>query len=70
MVILSRLPFPRPMPRSSLINVVDNLHKLIEKKGITPDQLVVCAELVRDNVRKIDAARGYPVKPAPPPKER
>lgn len=66
----SCLPFPRPMPRSNLINVVDNLHKLIEKKGITPDQLVICAELVRDNIRQMDAARGYPFEPATPPKKR
>ena len=50
-------PFPRKMPRESFIGVVDSLHKLVAKTGVTPDQLVTCAEIVRDNVSRIDAMR-------------
>lgn len=60
MVRLSQLPFPRPTRRETLIDVVANMHKLMAKTGITPDQLVTCAELVRDNTSKIDQARFDP----------
>lgn len=57
---LSQLPFPRPKRRETLIDVVANMHKLMAKTGITPDQLVTCAEVVRDNINKIDQARFDP----------
>jgi len=63
---LKRLPFPRPTRSETLIDVVAKMHKLIAKTGITPDQLVTCATLVRDNIRQIDASRGLPIEPVHP----
>jgi len=57
---LSRLPIPRPPRSETLIDVVAKMHKLMAKTGITPDQLVTCAEVVRDNINKIDQARFGP----------
>lgn len=51
------IPFPRPVERESLIDVVNQLHKLIIKSGITPDHLVTCSEMVRDNIKKIDGIK-------------
>lgn len=51
------IPFPRPVQREGFIDVVNQLYKLVIKSGITPDQLVTCSEMVRDNIKKIDGIR-------------
>lgn len=51
-------PFPRLIKRKNLLDVIEKMQNLLDKSGISSEQLVSCAEIVRDNNKRIDVIRG------------
>lgn len=60
-------PFPRMIKRKNLLDVIERLQNLLDKSGISSDQLVSCAEIVRDNNRRIDVIRSANKEPVKHP---
>lgn len=61
--------YPVELRRQNVLKAVDKLQQIIASMDLSPDQLVVCAEIVRDNHRRVDSILAK-LDPAPPPKHR
>lgn len=61
--------YPIELRRQSVLKAVDKLQQIMVSMDLSPDQLVVCAEIVRDNHRRVDSILTT-LEPAPPPKHR
>lgn len=61
--------YPIELRRQGVLRAVDKLQQIMVSMDLSPDQLVVCAEIVRDNHRRVDSILTT-LEPAPPPKHR
>lgn len=61
--------FPMELRRQNILQAVDKLQQIMANMELSPDQLVVCAEIVRDNHRRVDSILTT-LDPAPPLKHR
>lgn len=61
--------YPIELRRQNVLKAVDKLQQIMVSMDLSPNQLVVCAEIVRDNHQRVDAILTT-LAPAPPPKHR
>lgn len=59
--------FPVELRRQGVLKAIDKLQQIMVSMDLSPDQLVVCAEIVRDNHRRVDSILTK-LDHAPPPK--
>ncbi|AMO80115.1 hypothetical protein [Obesumbacterium proteus] len=61
--------YPVELRRQNVLKAVDKLQQIMASMDLSPDQLVVYAEIVRDNHRRVDSILTT-LDPVPPPKHR
>ncbi|MCK2181245.1 hypothetical protein MUN35_16210 [Hafnia paralvei] len=61
--------YPIELRRQNVLKAVDKLQQIMVSMDLSPDQLVVCAEIVRDNHRRVDSILTT-LEPAPLSKHR